>query len=149
GLDQDWTDAGTRRTAYYSYVPPGEYVFRVVAANSDGVWNMEGQSLRIIVAPPLYRTWWFIALAAAGAAGLLWFAWRRRVAQFKRAQAAQQAFARQLIESQESERKRIAAELHDSLGQNLLIIKNRALFQAMTLSDGPSRSQFDTFGAAI
>ncbi|HKQ91548.1 MAG TPA: two-component regulator propeller domain-containing protein [Blastocatellia bacterium] len=149
GLDQDWTEAGTRRTAYYSYVPPGQYVFRVIAANSDGVWNTEGQSLRIIVAPPFYRTWWFTTLVAAGASGLLGFAWRYRVAQFKRAQAAQQAFARQLIESQESERKRIAAELHDSLGQNLLIIRNRALLQATTLSDGSSRSQFDTFGAAI
>jgi signal transduction histidine kinase/ligand-binding sensor domain-containing protein len=149
GLDQDWTEAGTRRTAYYSYVPPGEYVFRVIAANSDGVWNMEGQSLRIIVAPPLYRTWWFITLAAAGAAGLLGFAWRGRVAQFKRAQAAQQAFSRQLIESQESERKRIAAELHDSLGQSLLVIKNRALLQAMTFSDGPYRSQLNTFSDAV
>jgi signal transduction histidine kinase/ligand-binding sensor domain-containing protein len=149
GLDQDWTDAGTRRKAYYSYVPPGHYVFRVIAANSDGVWNTEGQSLPIIVAPPFYQTWWFTTLVAAGASGLLGFAWRYRVAQFKRAQAAQQAFARQLIESQESERKRIAAELHDSLGQNLLIIKNRALLQSTTISDGSSRSQFDTFSAAI
>jgi signal transduction histidine kinase len=76
---------------------------------------------------PFYLTWWFITLAAIGAAGLLWYVWRYRVAQFKRAQAAQRAFSRQLIESQESERKRIAAELHDSLGQRLIVIKNLAL----------------------
>jgi ligand-binding sensor domain-containing protein len=69
GLDHDWTEAGTRRTAYYSYVPPGQYVFRVIAANSDGVWNTEGESLRVIVLPPFYRTWWFISLAAIGAGG--------------------------------------------------------------------------------
>jgi hypothetical protein len=71
GLDQDWTDAGTRRTAYYSYVPPGQYVFHVIAANSDGVWNTEGQRLRVIILPPFYLTWWFVTLATAGAAGLL------------------------------------------------------------------------------
>ena len=59
GLDQDWIDAGTRRAAYYSHVPPGAYVFKVIAANSDGVWNTDGRSLRIIVLPPFYRTWWF------------------------------------------------------------------------------------------
>ncbi|HEY8460316.1 MAG TPA: ATP-binding protein, partial [Blastocatellia bacterium] len=127
GLDQDWTEAGTRRAAYYSYVPPGQYIFRVTAANSDGVWNTEGQSLRVIVLPPFYLTWWFVALAATGAVGLLGFAWRYRVAQYKRAQATQRAFSRQLIESQEIERKRIAAELHDSLGQRLVVIKNLAL----------------------
>jgi signal transduction histidine kinase len=53
--------------------------------------------------------------------------WRQRVSRFHRAHAAQQAFSRQLIASQERERKRIAAELHDSLGQRLVIIKNLAL----------------------
>ncbi len=148
GLDQDWTDAGTRRAAYYSYVPPGQYVFRVIAANSDGVWNTEGQSLRVIALPPFYRTWWFVTLAAIGAAGLLGFAWRRRVAQFKRAQATQRAFSRQLIESQESERKRIAAELHDSLGQRLVVIKNLALMVLNSPSkNGETREQIEEISA--
>ncbi len=144
GLDRDWTDAGTRRAAYYSYVPPGQYVFRVIAANSDGVWNMEGQSLRVIVLPPFYRTWWFITVTAVGVGGLLWFSWRRRVAKFKREQAAQQAFSRQLIESQEVERKRIATELHDSLGQRLVVIKNLALMVLNSpLKNGESREQIE------
>ena len=127
GLDPGWNDAGPRRTAYYSHMPPGGYVFRVIAANSDGVWSAEGQRLSIAVLPPLYRTWWFVTLACMGAAALMSLVWRRRVAQLTRVQAAQQAFARQLIVSQESERKRIAAELHDSLGQRLVVIKNLAL----------------------
>ncbi|HXM40096.1 MAG TPA: histidine kinase [Bryobacteraceae bacterium] len=61
-------------------------------------------------------------------AALVWAAWRYRVAQLEREQAVQQAFSRQLIASQENERKRIAAELHDSLGQRLVVIKNLALF---------------------
>jgi DNA-binding NarL/FixJ family response regulator len=62
GLDKDWVDAGTRRQAFYSYIPPGQYTFTVIAANSDGLWNTEGRSLRIIALPPFYRTWWFIFL---------------------------------------------------------------------------------------
>ena len=62
GLDDDWIDARTRRTAYYSHVPPGRYTFTVIAANSDGVWNTTGSSLQIVVLPPFYRTWWFVTL---------------------------------------------------------------------------------------
>ena len=45
GLDRDWVEAGMRRTAYYSHVPPGSYTFKVTAANSDGIWNSAGASL--------------------------------------------------------------------------------------------------------
>jgi signal transduction histidine kinase/ligand-binding sensor domain-containing protein len=131
GVDKDWTEAGTRRTAYYSHLPPGEYTFTVVAANSDGVWNERGTSLRVVVVPPFYRTWWFYGVVSVFAVGGVAFSFERRVTHLKRARAAQEAFSRQLIGSQEAERKRIAAELHDSIGQSLSIIKNRA---ALSLS---------------
>lgn len=127
GLDTDWVDAGSRRTAYYSYLPPGDYAFTVIADNGEGVWNTEGKSLRIVVLPPFYRRWWFLTLTAVGMVVLLSAGYQHRIRQLTRARAAQQAFSRQLIASQESERKRIAAELHDSLGQRLIIIKNMAL----------------------
>ncbi len=138
GLDAGWVDAGTRRIAYYSYIPPGEYTFTVIAANSDGVWNTEGRSLRIVALPPFYRTWWFMTLASASAIGVTVLLYRGRIAQLKRAHAAQEAFSRRLIESQEGERKRIAAELHDGLGQSLAIIRNRALFGLHASADPDS-----------
>ena len=131
GVDRDWVEAGARRTAYYSHLPPGQYTFTVVAANSDGVWNERGTSFRVVVVPPFYRTWWFLATVSLLVAGLVALFFERRVAHLKRERAAQAAFARQLIGSQEGERKRIAAELHDSIGQSLAIIKNRA---ALSLS---------------
>ena len=148
GLDQDWVEAGTRRAAYFSHVPPGEYTFRVIAANSDGVWNEQGKSVKVIVLPPFYRTWWFLTLVALVACGMIIAAFKSRVAQLERRQAAQQAFARQLLESQEAERKRIAAELHDGLGQTLAIIKNRALLGGNTSTDLESaREQFELIAA--
>lgn len=144
GLDANWVDVGSRRTAYYSYLPPGEYTFKVIAANSDGVWNSEGKSIKVRIIPPVYRRLWFIALASACALGLLFLAYRYRVSQLERARAAHQAFSRQLIASQEEERKRIAGELHDSLGQVLLVIKNRAYMGASAADNrNATREQFD------
>lgn len=154
GLDQDWVDAGSRRTAYYSHLPPGDYTFRVIADNGDGVWNREGAVLRIFVARPYWQAWWFLALCLAAGGAIVAFAVHYRVSQLKRAQAAQQAFSRQLIDSQENERKRIAAELHDSLGQRLIIIKNRALLllqaraSASTLADS-QREQIEAISADV
>lgn len=127
GLDQDWVDARSRRTAYYSHLPPGDYTFKVIAENGDGVWNRDGAVLRVLIDRPYWQTWWFLALSIALGCAIIFLVVHYRVSQLKRARAAQQTFSRQLIASQESERKRIAAELHDSLGQRLILIKNRAL----------------------
>jgi ligand-binding sensor domain-containing protein/signal transduction histidine kinase len=63
GLDEGWIDAGTRRDAYYTHLDPGEYTFRVIAANSDGVWNEKGDSASFVLKPHFYQTAWFIGLA--------------------------------------------------------------------------------------
>ncbi len=57
GVDKEWVSSGTRRLASYTNISPGEYVFRVIASNNDGIWNKEGISVRIIIQPPWWRTW--------------------------------------------------------------------------------------------
>ncbi|NIM96438.1 MAG: response regulator [Anaerolineales bacterium] len=63
-LDKDWNYVGTRRFAGYTNVPPGEYTFKVIGTNSDGVWNSEGAAVDIVVTPPFWQTWWFRGILA-------------------------------------------------------------------------------------
>ena len=135
GLDENWVDAGTRRTAYYSYLPPGAYTFKVIAENGDGVWSEQAATLSIVVRPPFWRTWWFVSLGVLCVVGLTFVAYRLRVSRLKRRHAAQEEFSRRLINAHESERRRIAAELHDGLGQSLAMIKNGAVFGAHAAND--------------
>jgi len=127
GLDSNWTEVGPRRVAYFSHLPYGEYTFRVTAANADGVWNDTGATIRLIVVTPFYRRGWFYAFVTLVALSLIAAAYVYRVKQLHAINETRAAFTRRLIDSQESERRRIALELHDSLGQSLSIIRNRAL----------------------
>jgi len=126
GLDRDWIEAGFQRLAPYIRIPAGRYRFRVSACNNDGVWNETGAVLGVTVLPAWWQTWWARLAAAAGLGGLAWLFYDRRVRWHKRIHSLQQAFSQKVIESQEEERKRIASGLHDSVGQDLLVIKNRA-----------------------
>jgi ligand-binding sensor domain-containing protein len=69
GFDKEWIDAGGERKKEYTNLAPGEYVFRVIASNNDGVWNEKGASVAITVVPPFWRTWWFLALVATAIIG--------------------------------------------------------------------------------
>src|SRR5262249_3391500 len=64
GFDRDWVEAGARRVAYYTNVPPGSYAFRVIACNDDGLWNEAGETRTVYVERRWYETAWIRALAA-------------------------------------------------------------------------------------
>lgn len=119
GIDPAWVQAGHQRTANYTKLPPGEYVFRVKGSNDDGVWNERGASINITINPPFWATGWFrlglIALLLSGIYGL----YRYRVEQLKSQQAHEMTVT---VRTQELERHRFAKELHDGVGANLSVL---------------------------
>jgi ligand-binding sensor domain-containing protein/signal transduction histidine kinase len=106
GFDHGWTEAGARRTAYYTNIPPGRYTFRVQAANNDGLWNTTGAALSFELRPLFYQTVWFYALLLAAMAGGVVLLLRLRL------RRAEHEFGAVL-----GERSRIAREIHDTLAQ--------------------------------
>lgn len=83
GHDTDWIDAGTRRTAHYSYLPPGNYTFHLRAANSDGVWSAQNAVVKLDMWPFFYQTKLFMLLMAVGGAVLLFVLWKVSVRQLE------------------------------------------------------------------
>ena len=66
GFDPNWIDVGTRRVAYYTKIPPGQYRFAVIGCNNDGVWNEAGASVDLYLEPHFYQTRWFVGLCILG-----------------------------------------------------------------------------------
>lgn len=135
GVDKDWNYVGNIRTVNYTDIAPGNYTFRVKGSNNNGVWNEEGTSIRLIIPSPWYKTFWFNGFLVLSIIGGIGFAFKKRIQKLNKEKLQQEEFTKKLIESQENERKRVAAELHDSLGQDLLIIKNKALISIKKTKD--------------
>ncbi len=127
GFDHDFISSGTSRTVTYTNLDPGKYTFVARGTNSDGTWSTHEARLRIEVLPPFWMTWWFrsiVAILFLSVGPVVYFV---RISALKKEKGQRESFSRKLIENQENERKRIAAEMHDGFGQNLLVMKNRAL----------------------
>ncbi|HYK37178.1 sensor histidine kinase [Alloacidobacterium sp.] len=111
GLDRDWVDAGSRRVAFYTNIPPGRHTFHVMAYNNDGVWSEQDAAFSFQLLPRFYQTYWFYLLLAACASLLAYaiYQWRVRTveAQFSAVLA---------------ERSRIAREIHDTLAQGFVAV---------------------------
>jgi ligand-binding sensor domain-containing protein/signal transduction histidine kinase len=88
GFDKGWIDAGNRRIAYYTRLPPGTYTFQVIASNNDGVWNETGASFRFTLKPHFYQTIWFLLLCILAALVIVGAGYRWRVGRLKHQAAA-------------------------------------------------------------
>lgn len=146
GAETEWQGPTINNSITYGHLDPGSYTFEVKAINVDGVESANPATLSIAILPPYWQTWWFIALAififlSLGPSIYFW-----RVSQLKKERAGSEEFSRRLIESQETERKRIARELHDDLGQELVLISNRARRGKKNAASEQEQEQFQQIG---
>lgn len=82
-FDKDWIKAGNLRTATYTNLDPGEYVFRVKASNRDGIWNETGVSLKVIITPPLWATIWAYLFYLILFGSLIYYFWKMQLKSVK------------------------------------------------------------------
>ena len=115
GLDPDWVEAGTRRVAFYSFVPPGTYRFQVIACNGDGIWNDNGASLSVVVRRHYWQSWWFIGVLSLGM--IVVVTGSVRVVEKRKLQLHLKRLEQERV--LERERTRIAQDLHDIMGAKL------------------------------
>jgi signal transduction histidine kinase len=104
GFQKDWISSDKTHSATYTNLDPGTYTFTVKGSNNDGTWNEKGASVKLIILPPWYRTWWFLTLFALTLLLSAYSIYRYRVAQVVKLQSI---------------RNRIAGDLHDEVGSNL------------------------------
>ena len=129
GFDKEWIQAGNRRYATYTNLPGGEYVFRLKASNSDGVWNETGIAVPITITPPFWQTWWFNALLILGLAALILGGFRWRLASIREQtlrletevaeRTVELSDTNKLLEKEVEQRKRAEAELEKRAAQEL------------------------------
>ncbi|MCI0513457.1 histidine kinase [candidate division KSB1 bacterium] len=116
GLNRNWLRCGRRRYANYTNLDPGHYTFRVKGANSDGIWNETGVTVRLYIKPPFWRTTWFYLLSVISIALTIFLFFRHRLRV-----SIQRSLELARIRQTENEqvRKMVAADFHDELGQKL------------------------------
>lgn len=141
GHDSDWIDAGTRRTANYSYLPPGEYTFRVKAANSDGIWNEQGAAVKIELWPFFYQTRLFMLLCVLAGALLLLAVWKISVHQLE----ARERLLTKLVEERTRELAKANENLQDLANSDgLTKIGNRRRFESFLEDEWHRAIRFKT-----
>ena len=120
GFDRDWSEPVSERQAVFTNLGPGSYRFRVIASNSDGVWNEAGATVDFAIAPAYYQTAWFLALSAGTLVAAVWGTHRVRLRIVEKHEREISALNERLMKAQEQERMRIAGELHDGVMQEML-----------------------------
>lgn len=130
GYDADWVDAGTRRVALYTNLPPRAYTFRLAVSQDDGSWSQTEAVWAFMLRPRFYQTWWFYGLVLASVAGITWGAWAFRVRRLR------SQFALVL-----GERVRLSRELHDTLLQSLVGVALEFDAVSKTLESNPTSAR--------
>lgn len=131
GFDDQWIESAGDRSANYTNLDPGHYIFRVKAASTDGYWSTDEAMLAFVVAPPFWKTWWFVALALAACVSIMYALHRYRLAQSLKVERL---------------RNKIASDLHDEVGSSLTRI---SIYSDLLQNGASSSAQSSTYLKSI
>lgn len=127
GFQKSWISTdGSNRTAIYTNLPAGEFTFKVKGTNADGIWNENAASIKIIINPPFYQTWWFVTLIIIALALLIYYLGTIRI--------------KSQLEIERLKLK-IASDLHDNIGAGLTEIS--------ILSEVAGRNEYDSGSGSV
>jgi len=108
-FEKDWNYVGSQRKATYTNLNPGTYIFKVKAANNDGLWNNTPATLKIVVIPPFWMTWWFRLIVFLVVVAAIYSYYRYRLYAIK----AKQKVLKQLVKEQTAAVFKQAEELQN------------------------------------
>jgi signal transduction histidine kinase/ligand-binding sensor domain-containing protein len=137
GLDSNWTEVGSgKRTAVYTTLPAGSYIFRVQGASLRGPWGTPGTAVQIDILPPWWQTWWFRLACAVAVLLVLMSLYQWRLRQVSRRLTLR-------MEERVNERTRIAQDLHDTVLQGLLSVSLQLAVANQKLPESePTKSHY-------
>jgi len=139
GFDKEWLWVGNRRFAYYTKLSPGDYIFRVIACNNDGIWNSNGASLTFTLKPFFYQTLWFYLLCGFFLLLLSFTGYRLQAKRFKKREAQ----LCRLVEKRTKELKNLNIELENKVRERTseLLMSNRELRDAKEIAETANQAK--------
>ena len=147
GYDKTWEEEESHFVkADYKNVSPGNYTFRAVASNVDGVWTKHVKTIPVVIHPPYWRTWWFSTLAILSLGSLAFFSIRfyyRQKIKEKDFQIRENELLLSRQKALEEERTRIAGEMHDDIGGGLTSIRFLSKKLLRKIHDGDTKAQVE------
>lgn len=126
--DDDWIYLNkNNRTISFYKLKPDNYFLTISATDRNGDWSPIETNLFLEIKPPIWETFWFRISLLILMLFVVFVLYRKRIEYFKREKLIREEFSKKLILNQEKERENIAGNLHDSLGQDIIVVKNKLL----------------------
>ncbi len=142
GFDKDWISARNTRTATYTNLDPGNYIFKVRACNNNGVWNEKGTFLKIVICTPPWLSWYAYLVYFLIVGGVVWLFMRYRINKATELIKVKTQIEKARIEEREEFRKKSAADFHDEAGNK---ITKLTLFAEMARSEINDKAQLENY----
>jgi signal transduction histidine kinase/ligand-binding sensor domain-containing protein len=141
GFDTEMRRLGDQNEYYYASVPPGHYTFQVMGTNSNGRWSGNPATIDLVVHPSFTQTWYFYTIVLAGVVGAVYAGARFRIARLNRYNLLLREYSHEVQNAREKERKAVARDVHDELGQLLTTLKMHIYWLSHNAAAGEEQRQ--------